>query len=242
MIRSRVVLQAKNEDEDIKCSKKLSTLLLALVMLFSMAIPATAAETKGNTQENIEKFFSELLGGKVEIGEEFYEAIVNEMDASPSKNEVANAVSQYAVVAAEDVDRVGSLSEAIANDSVYTIKTLKNGKQTIYIAVNVVEHPELFEMDIFRAAVYKICDKQNAIEEVAADPESFNLLTYKRFAGELYLHMRIYEIADPLSIVLGAVFDFINKIVEMTGVADMNIDENRFPGFMFDIIGELVLM
>lgn len=42
--------------------KKISTLLLALVMIFSMAIPATAAETKGNTQENIEKFFSELVG------------------------------------------------------------------------------------------------------------------------------------------------------------------------------------
>lgn len=97
----------------------------------------------------------------------------------------------------------------------------------------------LFEMDVFRAAVYKICDKQKDFVTSEAD---FDLLTYKRFAGELYLHMRIYEIADPLSIVLGAVFDFINKIVEMTGVADMNIDENRFPGFVFDIIGELVLM
>lgn len=62
IIRSRLVLQAKNEEEDIKCSKKLSTLLLALVMIFSMALPASAAETKGNTQENIEKFFSELVG------------------------------------------------------------------------------------------------------------------------------------------------------------------------------------
>ena len=219
--------------------KKLSTLLLALVMLFSMALPASAAETKGNTQENIEKFFSELLGGKVEIGKEFYEAIVNGMDASPSKKEVANAVSQYAVVAAEDVNSAEALAEAIAADSAYTIKTLENGKQTIYIAVNVAEHPELFDMDVFRAAVYKICDKQN---EFVNSPENFDLLTYTRFAGELYLHMRIYEIADPLSIVLGAVFDFINKIVEMTGVADINIDENRFPGFMFDIIGELVLM
>ncbi len=222
--------------------KKSIAILLALMMLFSMALPASAADSSAKAQENVEAFFSELLGGKVEIGEEFYEAILSGLDASPSKNEVANAVSQYAVVAAEDVDSVDALAQAIADDSVYTIKTLENGKKTVYIAVNVAEHPELFEMDVFRAAVYKICDKQNAIEEVAADPESFDLLTYKRFAGELYLHMRIYEIADPLSIVLGAVFDFINKIVEMTGVADMNIDENRFPGFMFDIIGELVLM
>lgn len=219
--------------------KKSIAILLALMMLFSMALPASAADSSAKAQENIEKFFSELLGGKVEIGEEFYEAIVNEMDASPSKNEVANAVSQYAVVAAEDVDRVGSLSEAIANDSVYTIKTLKNGKQTIYIAVNVVEHPELFEMDIFRAAVYKICDKQKEFVTSEAD---FDLLTYTRFAGELYLHMRIYQVAEPMADVLGTVFDFLNKIVEMTGIADMNIDENRFPGFMFDIIGELVLM
>lgn len=222
--------------------KKTLALLLSVMMLFTMALPASAASSEAKTQENIEAFFSELLGGKVEISDDFFKAITENLGAAPSKKAVAGAVSQYAVVAAEDVNSVDALAQTIADDSVYTIKTLENGKKTVYIAVNVAEHPELFDMEVFRAAVYKICDKQNAIEEVAADPESFDLLTYKRFAGELYLHMRIYEIADPLSIVLGAVFDFINKIVEMTGVADMNIDENRFPGFMFDIIGELVLM
>lgn len=219
--------------------KKTLALLLSVMMLFTMALPASAASTEAKTQENIEAFFSELLGGKVEIGDDFFKAITENLGAAPSKKAVAGAVSQYAVVAAEDVNSVDALAQAIADDSVYTIKTLENGKKTVYIAVNVAEHPELFDMEVFRAAVYKICDKQN---EFVDSPESFDLLTYKRFAGELYLHMRIYEIADPLSIVLGAVFDFINKIVEMTGVADMNIDENRFPGFMFDIIGELVLM
>ncbi len=219
--------------------KKSIALLLSLMMLFAMfATPASAADSTAQTQKNVEAFFSELLGGKVEIGDDFFAAILEQISSNPSKKEVAGAVSQYAVVAAEDVSNVDALAEAIANDSVYTIKTLANGKNTIYIAVNVAEHPELFEMDVFRAAVYKICDKQN---EFVDSPEDFDLLTYKRFAGELYLHMRIYQIADPMSVVLGAVFDFINKIVEMTGVADMNIDENRFPGFMFDIIGELVL-
>ena len=219
--------------------KKTLALLLSVMMLFTMALPASAASSEAKTQENIEAFFSELLDGKVEIGDDFFKAITENLGAAPSKKAVAGAVSQYAVVAAEDVNSAEALAEAIADDSVYTIKTLENGKKTVYIAVNVAEHPELFDMEVFRAAVYKICDKQN---EFVDSPESFDLLTYKRFAGELYLHMRIYEIADPLSIVLGAVFDFINKIVEMTGVADMNIDENRFPGFMFDIIGELVLM
>ena len=219
--------------------KKTLALLLSVMMLFTMALPASAASTEAKTQENIEAFFSELLGGKVEIGDDFFKAITENLGAAPSKKAVAGAVSQYAVVAAEDVNSAEALAEAIADDSVYTIKTLENGKKTVYIAVNVAEHPELFDMEVFRAAVYKICDKQN---EFVDSPESFDLLTYKRFAGELYLHMRIYEIADPLSIVLGAVFDFINKIVDMTGVADMNIDENRIPSVVFDIIGELVLM
>lgn len=218
--------------------KKISTLLLALVMLFSMALPASAADSSAKAQENVEAFFSELLGGKVEIGEEFYEAILSGLDASPSKNEVANAVSQYAVVAAEDVDSVDALAQAIADDSVYTIKTLENGKKTVYIAVNVAEHPELFEMDVFRAAVYKICDKQKEFVTSEAD---FDLLTYTRFAGELYLHMRIYQVAEPMADVLGTVFDFLNKIVEMTGIADMNIDESRFPGFLFELIGAIML-
>ena len=218
--------------------KKSIAILLALMMLFSMALPASAADSSAKTQENVEAFFSELLGGEVEIGEEFYEAILSGLDAAPSKNEVAGAVAQYAVVAAEDVDSVDALAQAIADDSVYTIKTLENGKQTIYIAVNVAEHPELFEMDVFRAAVYKICDKQ---KEFVASEADFDLLTYTRFAGELYLHMRIYQIADPMADILGTVFDFLNKIVEMTGIADMNIDESRFPGFLFDIIGAIML-
>ncbi|MBQ1243453.1 MAG: hypothetical protein IIX98_03640 [Clostridia bacterium] len=218
--------------------KKSIAILLALMMLFSMALPASAADSSAKTQENVEAFFSELLGGEVEIGEEFYEAILSGLDAAPSKNEVAGAVAQYAVVAAEDVDSVDALAQAIADDSVYTIKTLENGKQTIYIAVNVAEHPELFEMDVFRAAVYKICDKQKEFVTSEAD---FDLLTYTRFAGELYLHMRIYQIADPMADILGTVFDFLNKIVEMTGIADMNIDESRFPGFLFDIIGAIML-
>ena len=218
--------------------KKSLALILALMMLFSMALPASAADSSAKTQENVEAFFSELLGGEVEIGEGFYEAILSGLDAAPSKNEVAGAVAQYAVVAAEDVDSVDALAQAIADDSVYTIKTLENGKQTIYIAVNVAEHPELFEMDVFRAAVYKICDKQ---KEFVASEDDFDLLTYTRFAGELYLHMRIYQIADPMADILGTVFDFLNKIVEMTGIADMNIDESRFPGFLFDIIGAIML-
>ena len=218
--------------------KKSIAILLALMMLFSMALPAAAAYSSAKAQENVEAFFSELLGGEVEIGEEFYEAILSGLDAAPSKNEVAGAVAQYAVVAAEDVDSVDALAQAIADDSVYTIKTLENGKQTIYIAVNVAEHPELFEMDVFRAAVYKICDKQ---KEFVASEADFDLLTYTRFAGELYLHMRIYEIADPMADILGSVFSFLNKIVEMTGIADMNIDESRFPGFLFDIIGAIML-
>lgn len=218
--------------------KKSIAILLALMMLFSMALPASAADSSAKAQENVEAFFSELLGGKVEIGEEFYEAILSGLDASPSKNEVANAVSQYAVVAAEDVDSVDALAQAIADDSVYTIKTLENGKKTVYIAVNVAEHPELFEMDVFRAAVYKICDKQKDFVTSEAD---FDLLTYKRFAGELYIHMRIYQIAEPMSVILGEIFDFLNKIVEMTGIADINIDESRFPGFLFELVGAIML-
>ena len=218
--------------------KKTLALLLSVMMLFTMALPASAASTEAKTQENIEAFFSELLGGKVEIGDDFFKAITENLGAAPSKKAVAGAVSQYAVVAAEDVNSAEALAEAIADDSVYTIKTLENGKKTVYIAVNVAEHPELFEMDVFRAAVYKICDKQKEFVTSEAD---FDLLTYTRFAGELYLHMRIYQVAEPMADVLGTVFDFLNKIVEMTGIADMNIDESRFPGFLFELIGAIML-
>lgn len=215
--------------------KKTISVVLALMMLFTMfALPSTAADAT----KNLEAYYSELLGTEAQVDDALIDAILGEAGANPTKEDLANAVSQYAVVAAEDVDSVDALAEAIANDSVYTIKTLENGKQTVYIAVDVANHPELFDMDVFRAAVYKICDKQNELVET---PEDFDLLTYTRFAGELYVHMRIYQFADPLSIVLGPIFDFINKIVEMTAIADMNIDEARFPGGIFDLIGQLLL-
>ena len=218
--------------------KKSISILLALMMLFAMsALPASAA-SEAQAEEKIEAFYSELLGADVQLEDGLVEAILDEAGANPTKDDLADAVSNYAVVAAEDVDEVDALAQAIADSTVYTIKTLENGKKTVYIAVDVANHPELFDFDVFRAAVYKICDGQNAYVE---NPDDFDLLTYKRFAGELYLHMRIYQFADPLSKILGSVISYLNKIVEMTAIADMNIDEARFPGFLFDIIGALVL-
>ena len=215
--------------------KKTISVVLALMMLFTMfVLPSSAADAT----ENLEAYYSELLGADAQLDEALVEAILDDAGANPTKADLADAVSNYAVVAAEDVNSVEALAEAIAQDSVYTIKTLENGKQTIYIAVDVANHPELFDMEVFRAAVYKICDRQ---QEFVTDEADFDLLTYARFAGELYVHMRIYQFADPLSIVLGPIFDYINKIVEMTAIADMNIDESRFPGFLFDIIGGLLL-
>ena len=73
--------------------KKTLALLLSVMMLFTMALPASAASSEAKTQENIEAFFSELLGGKVEIGDDFFKAITENLGAAPSKKAVAGAVS-----------------------------------------------------------------------------------------------------------------------------------------------------
>lgn len=215
--------------------KKTLSIVLVVMMLFAMfGLSASAAGSEAKTQENVEAFFSELLGGKVEIGEDFFNAIYSQLSGNPSKEEVAGAVSHYAVVSAEDVKNVDGIAQAIADDSVYTIKSLKNGRHTLYIAVDIREHPELFDIDVFRVAVYKICDRQS---EFVTDPQDFDLITYTRFAGELYLHMKLYQALNPVSKVLW----FLRYIVERVNLAEMNIDEMRFPGFMFDIMGKLVL-
>ena len=215
--------------------KKTLSIVLVVMMLFAMfGISASAASSEAKTQKNVEAFFSELLGGKVEIGKDFFNAIYSQVGGNPSKEEVAGAVSHYAVVSAEDVKNVDGIAQAIADDSVYTIKSLKNGRHTLYIAVDIREHPELFDIDVFRVAVYKICDRQS---EFVTDPQDFDLITYTRFAGELYLHMKLYQALNPVSKVLW----FLRYIVERVNLAEMNIDEMRFPGFMFDIMGKLIL-
>lgn len=221
--------------------KKTVSVVLALMMLVAIfATPASAASyNQAQTQEKIEAFISQLVGGEVKIDEDLFADILKKAGLSPSNEEVASAVSQYAIVAYEDVKDVDAIAQAIADDCMYTIATRRNGKQTVYIAVDLSKHPELFEEEVFRAAVYKICEKQN--EFVTESPENLDLMSYTRFAGELYMHLKLYHIIDPLTAVLGSVFSFLKSIKERLTVADMDIDESRFPGFLFEIFGAIIM-
>ena len=70
------------------------------------------------------------------------------------------------------------------------------------------------------------------------DAENLDLLSYNRFAGELYLHMIIYRVVAPVKDAqwLPLVADLYN----MSSVADMNIDESRIPPFFIEIIGFII--
>ena len=213
--------------------------LIAIALLSTMlVVPATAASSEARTEKTIEAFFTELLGAKAEVDEKLLSEILKKSGSSPTEQSVAKAVSRYAVVPVESASALDVIAETVATDSVYTIKTLENGKKTIYVAVDIVKHPELFEKDIFRKAVYEICDRQ--IEFVEREAE-FDLLGYTRFAGELYLHMVIYRVVDPFVDTLGSAIGIIMKVYNMAKVADMNIDEKRFPEVLMNLIGEIMM-
>lgn len=220
--------------------KKIISAVLAIVMLIIVfAVPASAVSSATNTKKSVEAFFSELLGAEAEVDKKLLSAIIRKTGSSPDSEVVAQVVSQYAVVPVESSSVLDVLAETVASDSVYTIKTLENGRKTIYVAVDIIQHPELFEKEVFRKAVYELCDRQFDFVE---EETEFDLLGYTRFAGELYLHMVIYRVVNPFVDTLGSVIGIIVKLYNMAKVADMNIDESRIPELVMVVVGEILMI
>lgn len=219
-------------------AKKLLAVILSILMLVSVFSVSASAADKSVFEAKVESALGLLIGNgegvDVEVGADFLSAL---KENGTGSRRLAKSMSNYAVVKASDVKDVDAVAEAIADGSAYNIKVLEDGKQTVYISVDLVAHPELFDEEVFRAAVVKLIDKQNEVipeEEI----DNFDLLDYNRFAGELYLHMLIYRFTAPVKDATW--LPLVEELYNMSSVADMNIDESRIPPFFMEIIGFII--
>lgn len=224
--------------------KKLLSVILAVIMLLSVTfIPASAASSsrlENRLEAVVEGLFGTLIGNgdkvKVDVDDELIAAIRSGMQ-NVGYGSLAKSLSGYAVVRYGDVKDVDAIAEAISEKTVYEMYVTKDGATSVYIAVDLRENPELFDSEVFRAAVVKIIDKQGK----ALDPtaENIELLDYNRFAGELYLHMLIYQFTAPFKDIEW--LPLVGELYDMAVVSEMNIDESRLPSSLFVAIGVIVL-
>ncbi len=213
--------------------KKLIAVILSVLMLLPLAVlPAFAAE------EDI------LLSG--DVLDAAVEAAVAELAGVPegAAYRVQSRVRQNAVAAKDlaksfahyiflNPDKVAGLSDTIANDADYTITTMENGKKTVYIAVDLREHPEIANLDVFRATVKKLDAKQN--ETAAGQAGDYDLMSYQHIAGELALHVIVAAAMSAIG------KDESDGTMSSAVVANLNKDESRYPSQLIEILGKIIM-
>ena len=221
--------------------KKTLSVIIAVVMLLSVAIIPTSAASddiiidKEVLDTVVESAVAELVGADKNAEIIVDKALTNEIakDAGPviTAKEASSSISNFIFINPADVS---GLSDTIANDSVYTVKVLSNGKSTVYIAVNIEERPEIMNFDVFRETVKKLGTKQN--DYAGAD---FDLMSYEHIAGELALHAMVYALAKLTNQTSegSPLYSFYLS----AKVADLNIDENRFPLEAIKAIGTVIM-
>ena len=145
-------------------------------------------------------------------------------------SEIAGTLSKYAFAKADDL---AGAADSIAADSTFTVTVTKDGVSTVYIAVPVEDYPQLFNAGVFDETVKKLAEAQQTY-----GGDGMTLMTYEHIAGELALHAAVYA----LTYMAGGDADgsTFHSFYESARIADLNVDENRAPGWFLEIFGKIV--
>lgn len=213
------------------------------MLVSAFAMPAGTVGTNGRLQSKLQEtveavlamFVGEDRDVQLEVDDEFIDAIKEELGiVTPTK--LAKTMSGYAIVKYSDVKDVDSIAQTIADTATYNFYVTEDGIKEIYIIIDLSENPELFDMEVFRAAVIKIVDRQS---EFVPEDETISYNDYHRFAGELYLHMIAYQLVSPFKDV-----DWLplaSYIYEHVNGAEIDYGENRMPTFIFVVVGYITM-
>ncbi len=225
--------------------KKAFGIVMVLMMLVCLVLPVSAAnetDTLSDKQalEAVEVGVAALVaeeGDDVTLDEGLAEEIIGDADTAEA---ISRAIAQFVFI---EKSKVGELSDAIVADSKYTVTVTADGKDTVYIAVSIIDHPEIYDARVFLSVVKKLAQKSDevAIENgIDVDSDNYNPMMYTHIAGELSLHMITMDITgffggDSWNILLK---DFYEKSI----VADLNIDESRVPSFFIEFWGNFIVI
>lgn len=164
--------------------------------------------------------------------------------------ELKKIISKYIFVKVDDIDDAtkavlegnGILDEdGNSNEVKYYTVTLEDGSTTVYVAVDIEAHPEVFNYQVFKNTVEAIYAQQGKELIKDSDNSVDYLMSYEHIAGELALHAILYAATNELIDVTGTQNSLILKLYKSAAQADLNIDEARLPSALISILGVLLV-
>lgn len=222
--------------------KKLISLALVFIMALSLFVPASAADT-ALTDAQLQDAVNAVAGALIDADEDatvkantaLVKAIENNAD---TPEEIADFFSKLVFVEKSEVEAV---SQKIADSCKYRVTTLENGKKTIYVAVDLRTCYELFDARVFLNATKKLFDKCEELaiaDGMKTNPDAYDLMTYNHLAGELAMHMILADFSNDMG--GSKEGSLLNKIYNMSIVADLNVDESRISADLIRFFGNIL--
>lgn len=224
--------------------KKFISLLLALLMAFSLALPtfAVSEENQKLSEAEVQSALDTAIAAIVDAPEDATvvvdEALSDEVaDKADTPKEIAGLLSGFIFV---EKDKADAVAADIAAKSKYTVKVIADGKQTVYCSIDFEQFPEIYDARVYLAAIEKIqnkCDEVAAAEGIDIAGDNYSTMSYSHVAGELALHMILAKLSKDT-----ASWNPISEwIYEHAGVADLNADESRIPVVFITTLGDAVV-
>ncbi len=223
--------------------KKSLSLILVVLMSLSLVMTASAADSTDALTE-AEALAAAEAGVAALVAEESDEvtldaALLSEItDGADTPEEISREIGKFVFI---EESKVEELSDAIIADSVYTVKVIADGKETVYVAVDTVKHPEIYDARVFLSVVDKLlvkCDEVAAAEGVDITSDNYNPMSYNFLAGELALHMMLADATDMLG--ANSWNSALKDIYDRAALVNLNVDEDRFPQSLMELLGWFV--
>ena len=220
--------------------KKLISLALILIMAFSVAVPASAADDTLTDAELVAAVEAAAMAfvdaDEVIVNDALVEAVAEEAETA---EEVADFFSKFVFVEDSEIE---AISQRIADSCTYRVTTIEDGKKTVYVAVNLYECKEIFDARVFLTATEKIYDKciEYAIADGMTDTDDrYNLMSYQHLAGELALHMILADVTNDLGANKGN--GILKGLFDRSVISDLNVDESRVSPAFIVFVGKMVV-
>ena len=149
--------------------------------------------------------------------------------------DMVDLISKYFFINIADIP---ATSDDIIAKAEYTYVLNEDGKETVFIAVNIEEHPELLNRALLMEAAQKLYDEQKALYPDMAEE---NMMSYEHIAGELAHHAILYAVSNEYLSVTGEAEGTIFDLWQRARIADLNITEDRIPGEIILIVGTYIV-
>ena len=224
--------------------KKLISLLLALLMVFSLAMPSFAVSEEDQklsdteVQVALEAAVAALVDAPAGADVEVSANLANDVAATAdTPKEISGMLTGFIFV---EKDKAEAVAADIVENSKYTVKVIADGKQTVYCSIDFEQFPEIYDARVYLAAIEKIqkkCDEVAIANGVDINGGNYSAMSYSHIAGELAIHMILAALSKDT-----ASWNPISEwIYEHAGVADLNVDEDRFPIVFITALGDAIV-